>query len=192
MLTKLEQSIFLIGYQFYVFQLLVGMKHLDEGVAYYAEVHTSLWNSCVHTLFMPITMFGLFLAVPAMFNLSPANAIYLRKLVMLFYLGLYMRISPLISVLFLAYYMIPFTYSDKFYEFIYNTDHTAYRAFSIVVGMTSAVLALFVQEVLGHYIGGDAPSRFEGIANAVLYAPYYSIYHMTTRLPYIIKLTKSP
>ena len=36
---------------------------------------------------------------------------------------------------------------------------------------------MYLQEVFGHYIGGDAPSRVEAIPNAILYAPFYSISH---------------
>ena len=45
-------------------------------------------------------------------------------------------------------------------------------------GLGVATLALTIQEVFGHWIGGDNLSRFEGVPNAILYAMYYSVHHL--------------
>jgi hypothetical protein len=41
-----------------------------------------------------------------------------------------------------------------------------------------AVIALTLQEVLGHWLSGDPQSRVEAIPNAILYAMYYSVSHI--------------
>ena len=47
-----------------------------------------------------------------------------------------------------------------------------------VLGVSISIVALIIQEYFGHYMGGDEPSRPEGVLNAILYAKYYSIYHI--------------
>jgi hypothetical protein len=63
---------------------------------------------------------------------------------------------------------------------LYNRNIYKYgRRYCMLVGLVIACSALFMQEIIGHYIGGDQASRLEGIPNAILYAPYYSIAHLT-------------
>ncbi len=38
--------------------------------------------------------------------------------------------------------------------------------------------SLVIQESIGHYIGGDPPSRPEAVPNAIVYACYYSVNHL--------------
>ena len=36
-----------------------------------------------------------------------------------------------------------------------------------------AFTSLFIQEYIGHYLGGDIPSRIEAIPNAIVYANFF-------------------
>ena len=45
--------------------------------------------------------------------------------------------------------------------------------YTLINGLVISYYALFIQEIIGHYLGGDEPSRIEGVINAVLYAPYF-------------------
>ena len=45
-------------------------------------------------------------------------------------------------------------------------------------GFSVATLALTIQEVFGHWLCGDPPSRIEAIPNAIWHAGYYSIWHL--------------
>ena len=44
-------------------------------------------------------------------------------------------------------------------------------------GLLISFIALICQEFYGHYLGGDDPSRPEGVLNAIMYAKFYSIGH---------------
>ena len=46
-------------------------------------------------------------------------------------------------------------------------------------GLGYAAGGLLFQEAIGHKCGGDIPSRSEGVPNAILYALYFSVVHMS-------------
>jgi hypothetical protein len=174
--SELDLYVFFMGYRFYALQQLFGMRHSKDGVYYYAEVHKSVWNSYIHTAFMPLTMLGFYVAIPAFFEFSRRGAYALRRLSTAFYFGIYVRISPAIAVLFLAYYAIPMYYAAKLTKLLKRAKHPVIRN-EVVIGFFISTVALLIQEVLGHYIGGDDVSRIEAIPNAIIYAPYYSVAH---------------
>ena len=45
-------------------------------------------------------------------------------------------------------------------------------------GIIISFISLGIQEVFGHYLSGDPPSRGEAIPNAIMYAMYYSVSHL--------------
>ena len=45
-------------------------------------------------------------------------------------------------------------------------------------GLIISSSALIFQELFGHWVGGDIPSRVEAIPNAILYAKYFSLHHL--------------
>ena len=160
---------FLVGYNFNIIQDIIGMRNLWDGVDYYSEVHLSFWNSLIHTMFMPLTMLGMYLWIPALFDLDNVHAQIMKDMAMIFYIGLYMKISLTITCLVCMLYYFPYVYSS----FLYSKE-------VFKLGLICSIVSLFIQEVLGHYIGGDAPSRMEAVPNAILYAPFYSVSHFTT------------
>jgi hypothetical protein len=120
---------------------------------------------------MPMTMFGMYMWIPALFQLSIVKANTLKQKVMLFYIGLYARISIINTLFIIVWYYKSFIDSAYVYAHLSNS-------MNIILGLTISIVALLIQEVLGHYIGGDDASRMEAIPNAILYAPYYSISHL--------------
>ncbi len=165
---------YMIGRYFHLFQQRIGMHNLQNGVIYYSEVHTSFWNSCIHTIFMPFTMFGFFVSIPAVMRLNYVRTINIRLICMLFYFGLYSRISVLIGIIFMIYYSIPLYFSSlHFYGLQFSSSKK-----KVLIGLFTSTLALIIQEIIGHYVGGDKASRLEGIFNAMIYAPYYSVSHL--------------
>lgn len=161
---------FVCGLYFHKAQQYIGMRNQQDGVDYYAEVHTSFWNSCVHTIFMPLTMLGMFIWIPALFNLSSVGALWLKCIVSSWYLGFYARISIPNAIVVLVVYSFPFVWSGELYNQLKQRQRLIY-------GLSVAVVALVCQEFLGHYWGNDQPSRLEAIPNAILYAVYYSESH---------------
>ena len=147
--------------------ILVG----GPGVDYYAEVHQMKWNSIMHTIGMPFTIYGFLISAPALLNLSPPNAIRLQQSAYIFYATHYFMISPKISIVFCAYYGVPWVFAIRRY------NHNPMKSSLIKSGLITSFIALLFQEVVGHYMGGDNPSRLEGIPNAMLYALYYSVCH---------------
>lgn len=149
-----------------------GMYSFQEGVNYYSEVHQSLWNSVLHTLLMPFTVFGFFLAIPALFRMNNYEAHVLRKCVCLFYISHYLHIHRIITLMIVMFYTAPFIYAHYWYTYLHY-----YNKHIFLYGLSISIVSLFLQEFLGHYIGGDEPSRLNGIPNAIIYAPYYAISH---------------
>ena len=45
-------------------------------------------------------------------------------------------------------------------------------------GLMISSSALIFQELIGHWVGGDIPSRVEAIPNAILYAKFFSLHHL--------------
>ena len=44
-------------------------------------------------------------------------------------------------------------------------------------GILISTTALTIQELFGHWLSGDDPSRLEAIPNAIIYAIYFSVSH---------------
>lgn len=165
-------SILILGFVFDGPQHAFGMRNGWDGIEYYAEVHQSRWNSYIHSIFMLGTMYGHFIWIPALFNMSNSQALIVRSNVCIFYLGLYLGISPSIAIMTAVYYLIPFILATGHYI---NLKSQAPRFY---YGILIATVSLIIQEVFGHYLGGDSSSRLEAVPNAILYAPFYSVSHI--------------
>ena len=189
----------LIGVNFHKILESCGMTSLNPGVDYYAEVHEHFWNSVFHTVFMPLTMFGAFLWVPAMFSLTPKHAKILRRFVMTIYVTHYAVIdlfenTPEITISIVCWYSLAYFKSIKVYKNWYygGLEHLCVSDRNFIIqtyrrktlktifrrGLVIMIGALFIQEYLGHYIGGDPVSRLEAVPNAIIYACYYSVSHL--------------
>lgn len=167
----------LIGLFLHIILDLFNIPSLQKGVDFYAEVHQSFWNALIHTFFMLGTMFGMFLWVPALLNCDPNTAKKYRNFTCLIYIGHYIQISLFTSFFVCAWYYKVYKYSENVYASNYKTKKS-----NFVYGLLFSIISLFIQETLGHYIGGDPASRltFWPILNAVLYAPYFSVDHLFT------------
>ena len=141
--------------------LLVGKR----GVNYYGEMHLSPLNRYIHTVGMPFTIYGITQWLPLVFKLNPRES---KR----FLINLY--------ILYLSHY---FTMDWKI-AIMYAVTYTPIVAYSIQKqnkfksGAFITIAALVFQEIVGHYFGGDGQSRLEGVPNAILYAKYFSLYHI--------------
>ena len=54
------------GFISHVLFNFLGVLHNNEGVDYYAEVHTTRWNAYIHTIGMPFTIHGMLLWIPSL------------------------------------------------------------------------------------------------------------------------------
>jgi len=149
-----------------IFQLKIG----QEGVDYYAEVHTTFLNSMIHTIYMPFTIYGILLFIPPVFRLDHDNAKKLQYVLYIMYMTHYILIDSTIGLYIALYYSIPLYFA----RLTYNKIKCNY----FINGLAIATCALLVQEVHGHWYSGDPLSRFEGIPNAIIYAMYYSVSHI--------------
>ncbi len=168
----------LLGYYFPEVLFFLGIMNGMEAVQYYGEVHLSFWNSLIHTFFMPITYLGLNIAVPSLVLYNPMKNRYAEILqwsVYLVYMTYYATINLHIAIITTVIYF----YSVKFATYFYNPIKrmNINRIEKIALGLIISGLALSIQESFGHYIGGDDPSRLEGILNAVLHSKFYSSGH---------------
>jgi hypothetical protein len=149
------------------FGVLTGQKAVD----YYAEVHLSTWNSFIHTLGMPFTYMGLNLLVPALFKMK--DPWMLQFCVFVVYMTHYATIdftTTLVTTL-IYYQVVKYSYNLYMKQF---TSHIGY----FFIGLAITTVALLIQEFIGHYMGGDEPSRAEGVFNAIIYAKFYSVQHI--------------
>ena len=148
-----------------------GYKIGQEGVDYYAEVHESRLNSYIHTVFMPLTIYGMYLWIPRVFNLSLYDSINFDICIYAAYMTHYIFINPVVGMFTCILYFIPLV-------FAYVTHMRINMSKIFYIGISVSTIALVIQEVFGHWISGDPFSRFEAIFNAMLYAPYYSVSHI--------------
>ena len=157
---------YLLGYNLNYIQDFAGIYSLDEGLNYYGEIHKSSLNKIIHGLFMPLTVYGILLWFPALLNLNISDASKFRGCVYYFYLGLYFKINIYYALIYSVIYYFPLKFANIDYR---NTYYT------LINGLVISFYSLFIQEIVGHYLGGDEPSRIEGLINAVLYAPYFGL-----------------
>ena len=72
----------------------------------------------------------------------------------------------------IAFYLYP---SYRAYT---KTNSTKSNFKLFLHGFLISFLSLVFQEIVGHHLGGDIPSRQEDVFNAILYAVLYSTYHV--------------
>ncbi len=150
----------------------IGVYTGDRAIEYYAEVHQSKWSSFIHTIGMPFTYYGLLLFVPPMFCMNTGDTIKLQAFFYFYFISYYLTLDVLIAIMVSICYLPSQVYAMRYYYMSTNRFHT------MLYGFTIASMALLTQEILGHWCGGDDPSRLEGIPNAIWHAGYYSIWHL--------------
>ena len=175
-------SLFLLGYGVDNVMDYCNVYSNRKGVDYYAEVHTTRQNIFVHVVCMPFTIYGMLFWIPAMFMCDVTNAYEVQIGLYIFYLGHYIKIDPLTSFYYTLMYIpgvffAAHNFVGGMYDFIYGFC------------MSAGVLAL--QEYAGHHLGGDPPSRPEGVLNAIFYAMYFSAEHFRNYCEYMITVYNS-
>lgn len=167
------------------------MKVGIDGVNYYGEAHLTRWNAWMHTIGMPFTIFGMIVWIPALFRLKPSIGEQLGKMLFYTYGGHYLRVNILMTLIYYLMYIVPVNMGNQYYRNYYiknkessttlslskKTNNDVYNKL-LMQGLGISTTALVFQELVGHWIGGDIPSRFEAIPNAILYAKLFSIYHL--------------
>ena len=169
-LTVLVSSI--LGYKSYDLLskfMLVG----DKAINYYAEAHLSKWNSWIHTLGMPFSMYGMLLWIPALLNLNPAKAKLFIVGIYFFYGGHYIRISKLGALLYFLQYYLTIKFALKKWNSPKKPSNLKLLTNGLIISSTS----LCCQEFFGHWLGGDIASRPKAVPNAMIYAMYFSATH---------------
>lgn len=160
-----------------LFNFLVG----QPGVDYYGEVHATFHNSLVHTIFMPITIYGMMLWIPKtvtyMLRLGNLDkkvqkriSIDIQYSLYIIYMTHYITINIYIGLLLMYIYAFPLLYGVLYYKEC-DTSNV------IKKGLAISTTTLVIQEVFGHYMSDDDASRPEAVLNAILYATYFSIGH---------------
>ena len=151
---------------------LLGIYTGQEAIDYYGEVHQSRWNSVIHTFGMPFTYYGLLLCVPPLFCMNKANTQRLQLFFYPYFVFYYMTLNLWIGVIIAFYYLPSQYYAMKDYHL--STNRLKIMAYGFAIAFT----ALTIQEVFGHWLCGDDPSRLEAIPNAIWHAGYYSVSHL--------------
>jgi len=163
----------ILGY--YSYDLLKPYIHVGQtGVDYYAEAHLSPWNARIHTMGMPFTIFGILQWIPTLLGLNYNQSKMLAYNLYTLYAGHYFRIDKRVFLMYLMFYYLPLKYAINEYKI---HDPSSLRWWLFKKGFITSFLALGFQEGIGHYIGGDIPSRPEGVLNAIVYAMYFSVCH---------------
>lgn len=159
----------LLGASFIEIGEALGIYTGMRGVKYYSEAHKRVLNKVIHCLCMPLTFYGMSHWVPGILQyivkkIYPKYDFDHKKFnlaVIGFYVGHYLRIKPSSALIFFLLYGN-------------ITIDTIDKKRSVVNGLTISTCSLIVQEILGHWLSGDIPSRAEGVVNSILYAPFYA------------------
>ncbi len=157
----------LFGFLFSNLGKMIGMSVDMEGVEYYREAHLSGWNSTVHIVCMPFTTYGILLAFPNLLKLNRLSAQIFIWALFVTYSVHYLTVEPIIGLFFIIIYISPISCAYKDYR---------YSKYNFFKGFMIAFTSLLIQEYIGHYLGGDIPSRIEAIPNAIVYANFYATY----------------
>jgi hypothetical protein len=142
-----------------------------RGVNYYGEMHLSPFNRYIHTVGMPFTIYGITQWLPLLFKLRPRESCRFLINLYILYLSHYFAMDWKTGIMYTLVYTPIVAYSILQH---YNINNKKKFQNGVII----SVCALIFQEVLGHYCGGDGQSRIEGIPNAILYAKFFSLYHM--------------
>lgn len=157
---------------------LFGVYHGKKAVDYYAEVHTTRQNIVVHVIGMPFTIVGMTLWIPALGELLYDIDPYISQYCLFtYYLGLYSYIKLDDCVYFcFMYYPTVIAGAHMYVGGLYDLG----------LGLLISTVALVFQEIVGHNMGGDPPSRPEAVLNAIFYAKYFSAKSLKNILRYKI------
>lgn len=151
---------------------ILGIYTGDLAVSYYAEVHQSKLNSFIHTIGMPFTYYGLLLCVPPLFVRDREKIVNLQCFFYPYFISYYLSMDLLTGVIVAICY---FPSQELAMEHMMNSKSILKTS---LYGFSVATIALTIQEVFGHWLCGDPPSRIEAIPNAIWHAGYYSIWHL--------------
>ena len=148
----------------------LGFSIYNTAIDYYAEVHTTMLNKIIHVIFMPVTIYGLLLGGSSFLELDENKSLKFHCRMLLFYGWHYLLIDNYVAFKFVIVYgivimAVAWNYCDDKKALKEN----ARKGLCIFIG------SLAIQEVIGHWLSGDGASRLEGIPNAILYAPYFSV-----------------
>tara|TARA_Y100001954_G_C15800107_1_gene599609 strand:- start:244 stop:762 length:519 start_codon:yes stop_codon:yes gene_type:complete len=142
----------------------------NSGIEYYGEVHTTFLNSLVHTIFMPFTTYGILLWFPRIFTLSYIQGIKLQQFLYTMYMTHYIVLNPCLGSIITLFYF-PSIYNA-------NKDYEIEIHYPFIAGLSITIISLTIQEVFGHWLSGDPPSRIDAVPNAIMYSMYYSVSHL--------------
>ena len=162
------------------------------GVDYYAEIHTTTLNAFSHTLGMPFTCYGILLWFPLMWQCTWQRYHEIQSCLYFAFMTYYTGIDAFVGFCTALVYMGPLFFATRLVQERFSTvqpiipnvpvectrEYTMQRWIVAIHGMMVMVCALVFQELVGHWMSGDACSRIEGIPNAILHAMYYSVSHM--------------
>jgi hypothetical protein len=142
-----------------------------EGCEYYGEVHKSKFNCYMHTLGMPFTIYGITQWLPTLFLLSPKHCVKFIRNLFFLYLTHYLSVDWKVAALYSIIYA-PVVIISSMQHYYGRPEQRFMR------GLFISTAALVFQEGLGHWWGGDKPSRLEAVPNAILYAKFFSLQHL--------------
>lgn len=151
---------------------LVGVYTGQEAIEYYAEVHQSKWNSFIHTIGMPFTYYGLLLCVPPIFCRTKRNIARLQLFFYPYFISYYLYLNFWVGLI------VAICYFPSQERAMFRMNISKNKLTTAIYGMMVATTALTFQEVFGHWLGGDPPSRLEAIPNAIWHAGFYSVWHL--------------
>ena len=151
---------------------IIGILSEKEGIEYYGEIHQSFENKIIHFIFMIPTSFSVLLIIPSVFNISIINNTKVLKSIYIIYITHYITIDIISGIIMSIIYQTPFILANN----IYSIEN---RFTCLKNGIIILLSSLFIQEFFGHFLFEQKQSRLEGIFNAILYAPFYSVYEFS-------------
>lgn len=134
-----------------------------EGLQVYSEVHKTLGNRIIHTIFLPLIM----ICVLRFIHISFRYLWFSRFIIFLLFL-FYSNFYALVGVMDNLVWMTLIT------PLIFIVEHPKYQLNRFQT-ISVSIVSLLIQEVLGHTFFEGVNSRFSPsyILNAILYTPLF-------------------
>lgn len=135
----------------------------EEGFEVYREVHKTLGNEIIHTIFLPVITFSVLRWVHLLFR-NVWLSRFIIFLMFLFYSNFYALVSVMDNLVWMA----------LTFPLIVLTEMPGFRLNTIGASLCF-MIPLLIQEIIGHTLFEGANSRptISHITNAVLYTPMF-------------------
>jgi len=146
----------------------LGFYFGEEGYNVYKDMHHSSFNTFLHGLFMPFVVYGVLFGLPVLWSRTASQAHNWAVVIYVIY-TLYYFFFDFWGGLLTAVFYLPavMTFPDW--------RNTAQRNFVVKLCFVSFVMALAIQEVIGHWMFEQKSSDVSVVLTSISIAPLFGV-----------------